>query len=213
MRKPDEEWLEAKIEQLRTLWAITAMSTAAIGRKMHISKSAVVGKAHRLNLPPRKSPILSGETSGIPPRVVAPRRVKGPTLPPLPTSDASSLHLVAALAAPAPPPPAQLERPDSESRFACRWPIGEPGTQHFEFCGEHIGTNRNYCAEHHAIAFIALSTLLREHASLATIEAYAAEHQVAVKPATGLSGLVVAVNNHRRAVGLTPFAMRQRMAA
>jgi len=213
MRKPHEDWTDVKIEKLQTLWA-TDMSTDAIGRKMNISKSAVVNKAHRLNLNPRQSPIRRRDTNDIPPRVVAPRRVKGPTLPPLPTSDAPPLHMVAAPAPlPPPPPPAQLERPDAESRFACRWPNGDPGSHDFAFCGEHIGTNRTYCAKHHAIAFIAPSTLVREHAPLATIEAYAAEHHVAVMPATGISGLVVAVNHHRRAVGLTPFSLRQSMAA
>ena len=46
---------------------------------MGVSKNAVVGKAHRLNLPSRPSPIRrDGERT---PRRRLPRRVQGPTLP------------------------------------------------------------------------------------------------------------------------------------
>ena len=50
------EWGPDAIETLRALWA-EGLSTAEIGRRMGVSKNAVVGKAHRLNLPPRPSPI------------------------------------------------------------------------------------------------------------------------------------------------------------
>lgn len=50
------DWTAEAIEALRALWA-EGHSTAEIGRRMGISKNAVVGKAHRLNLPARPSPI------------------------------------------------------------------------------------------------------------------------------------------------------------
>lgn len=50
------EWSVEAIDRLRALWA-EGLSTAEIGRRMGISKNAVVGKAHRLNLPARPSPI------------------------------------------------------------------------------------------------------------------------------------------------------------
>ena len=49
------EWNEDAIAKLRALWA-EGLSTAEIGRRMGVSKNAVVGKAHRLNLPSRPSP-------------------------------------------------------------------------------------------------------------------------------------------------------------
>src|ERR1700721_115884 len=52
-------------------------STAEIGRRMGISKNAVVGKAHRLDLPARPSPIRTG---GSPRAPRAPRRQPVPTL-------------------------------------------------------------------------------------------------------------------------------------
>jgi GcrA cell cycle regulator len=41
------EWNEEAILRLRTLWG-EGHSTAEIGRRMGVSKNAVVGKAHRL---------------------------------------------------------------------------------------------------------------------------------------------------------------------
>ncbi|ABI63160.1 GcrA family cell cycle regulator [Granulibacter bethesdensis] len=50
------EWSDEAITLLRAFWD-EGLSTAEIGRRMGISKNAVVGKAHRLNLAARPSPI------------------------------------------------------------------------------------------------------------------------------------------------------------
>ena len=49
-------WNAATDQQLRTLWEL-GTSTKQIGVEMGITKNAAVGRAHRLNLPARKSPI------------------------------------------------------------------------------------------------------------------------------------------------------------
>ena len=49
-------WTEEQIDQLKDLWS-EGLSTSEIGRKLGVTKNAVVGKAHRLGLPPRPSPI------------------------------------------------------------------------------------------------------------------------------------------------------------
>jgi GcrA cell cycle regulator len=94
------EWNEETIARLRALWA-EGLSTAEIGRRMAISKNAVVGKAHRLNLPARPSPIRR-ETVGDAPRqaTVRPVRAAGP-MPrsTLPQPAAAPLAPVATVAA------------------------------------------------------------------------------------------------------------------
>src|SRR6201987_6299822 len=75
------EWAEETITRLRAL-GDEGLSTAEIGRRLGVSKNAVVGKAHRLDLPARPSPIRRDGSGGAP-RRSAPRRVAGPTLPPL----------------------------------------------------------------------------------------------------------------------------------
>lgn len=75
------EWNDETIARLRLLWD-EGLSTAEIGRRLGVSKNAVVGKAHRMMLPPRPSPIRRDGAAT--PRSATPRRVTGPTLPPLP---------------------------------------------------------------------------------------------------------------------------------
>jgi GcrA cell cycle regulator len=146
------EWNEETIGKLRALWA-EGLSTAEIGRRMSISKNAVVGKAHRLNLPARPSPIRrDGERSA---RNRQPRRVHGPTLPALP----------AALAPMPAEAPRALERPVPVLRAVCLprpgarvtpccWPIGEPGTKSFRFCDVGAIAGKPYCDEHAALAYV-----------------------------------------------------------
>jgi GcrA cell cycle regulator len=55
-------WTDAEKDELRELWG-ASLSTAAIGRMLHRSKNAIIGRAHRLGLPPRLSPIRFGHQS------------------------------------------------------------------------------------------------------------------------------------------------------
>ena len=68
-------WPEHREAELRQLWA-AGHTSSEIGRRMHITKDAVVGKAHRLKLALRPSPIRRFSA----PRV-APERVDRAPLP------------------------------------------------------------------------------------------------------------------------------------
>ncbi len=152
------EWNTETIERLRGLWA-EGYSTAEIGRRMGISKNAVVGKAHRLNLPSRPSPIRR-EPGGRASRPPQPRRVTGPTLPPLATAAAPA----AAEAAAPTPVEAMLREPAvrntprpawrSTRPLTCSWPLGEPGTASFRFCDDDAVPGKPYCERHAAIAYV-----------------------------------------------------------
>lgn len=186
------EWTGEAIEQLRVLWA-EGHSTAEIGRRMGISKNAVVGKAHRLSLPPRPSPIRRGTASQAQAAPAIPRR-DAPALRPQPPAAArqpGAGALPAALPRPvqAPPTPSgaapghpaappRMARPAAPavapaapaaapaaaaavvrpfprtSLRACCWPMGEPGTPEFRFCGGEAIPSKPYCAEHAAIAYV-----------------------------------------------------------
>jgi GcrA cell cycle regulator len=52
-------WSGEQVDELRRLWDRDnpRLSAQDIGRQLGISKNAVIGKAHRLNLTPRPSPI------------------------------------------------------------------------------------------------------------------------------------------------------------
>src|SRR6195952_375951 len=75
-------WDEDTIRLLRGLWA-QGHSTAEIGRRLGVSKNAIVGKAHRLDLDARPSPIRRDVVKPVADRAAAFPRMAGPTLPPL----------------------------------------------------------------------------------------------------------------------------------
>jgi len=74
------DWNDETMARLRALWN-EGHSTAEIGRRLGVSKNAIVGKAHRLNLPPRPSPIRREAGPSARPRNAQPRRLTGSTLP------------------------------------------------------------------------------------------------------------------------------------
>ncbi|MDD2877437.1 MAG: GcrA family cell cycle regulator [Acidiphilium sp.] len=161
------EWTDDIIIRLRSLWD-EGLSTAEIGRRLSISKNAVVGKAHRLDLPARPSPIRRDPAAIGTLRDVAPRRVSGPTLPSLATPAAEPAivpQIVPQVVARAPVPAAKPLRPSLIAAMAapvrlaprtpsCCWPIGEPGTPAFHFCGDPALANKPYCGPHAEIAYV-----------------------------------------------------------
>lgn len=157
------EWAEETILRLRTLWD-EGLSTAEIGRRLGVSKNAVVGKAHRLDLPARPSPIRRDGSGGGAPRRTTPRRVAGPTLPPLSStsslnsftsSSAGAGYHVAALTA-KPPPPVRVTPPAPRYGrvVTCCWPLGEPGTHSFRFCDVPSEPGKPYCSDHVKLAYV-----------------------------------------------------------
>ena len=74
------DWNDEAIARLRALWD-EGHSTAEIGRRMGVTKNAIVGKAHRLELPARPSPIRRAADPAHVARRDQVRRATGPTLP------------------------------------------------------------------------------------------------------------------------------------
>ena len=129
-----------------------------IGRRMGISKNAVIGKAHRLELSGRETPIRRDG----PMRPRTPR-VQGPTLP-APAGLAPQAVVRPPMAPPeraTPPLPPPAYGPAAPSRRTscrhtaqpCCWPIGEPGRPGFRFCEGEAEPSRPYCPEHSSIAY------------------------------------------------------------
>jgi GcrA cell cycle regulator len=146
------DWSAEAIERLRALWA-EGHSTAEIGRRMGISKNAVVGKAHRLNLPARPSPIRREATEAAAPRPAATVRPARPVLAPRSTLPAAATP-ASAPASVASAPAVVRPFPRMGAARACCWPIGEPGQPGFRFCTAEAITGKPYCLEHAAVAYV-----------------------------------------------------------
>lgn len=137
-------WTPERIGELEKLWA-EGHSTAEIGRRLGVSKNAVVGKAHRLRLPGRQSPIDPSRRQSRKP--AAPRAKAATTRRPIPAADVKP-----AVAAP-PPPPRPKKRAKAVSGPSCQWPFGDPRLPGFHFCGAPAEPGKPYCDEHCALAY------------------------------------------------------------
>jgi GcrA cell cycle regulator len=144
-------WTEDRVETLKKLWSdgLTASQIAtALGE---VTRNAVIGKAHRLGLSGRPSPVKSDR-----PRAAKPAKPKA-----------------AAASKPTPKPaqkPVQPAVPIIEEDFEdsdpatrqtlltvtdrmCKWPIGHPGEAGFHFCGRKVQPSLPYCPNHAAKAY------------------------------------------------------------
>lgn len=156
-------WTDERVELLRKLWndGLSASQIAAeIG---NVTRNAVIGKVHRLGLSGRTRP---QSTTPQRPRKPAVRQ-PGPSLPPasLHTRGATALAPSPqreAEAAPeaAPKPEHEVVVPFSErvtimelKESMCRWPLGDPTTAEFRYCGAKSETGAPYCTYHCRIAY------------------------------------------------------------
>lgn len=156
------DWSAEAIERLRALWA-EGHSTAEIGRRMGVTKNAVVGKAHRLNLPARPSPIRREAAADKPAiAVVRAPRAAAPAASPRATLAPAAEPAVAARPAPSRLAPGPMAPPTAVVRAfprlgaarSCCWPIGEPGTADFRFCTAEATSGKPYCTQHAAVAYV-----------------------------------------------------------
>jgi GcrA cell cycle regulator len=129
-------WTPELIGELTKLWG-EGLSTAEIGKRLGVSKNAVVGKAHRLHLSTRPSPIRRMSMRPAMPRMARPRL-------------APMLSGVSA----APPPPPEPRKVVELSNQICRWPIGHPGDKGFHFCTDRAIVGKPYCEHHSAMAYV-----------------------------------------------------------
>lgn len=82
-------WTEERIDTLKRLWDSGMTATQIAEELGGVSRNAVIGKAHRLGLPARPSPVKSGEGKGAkadkaekPPRAEKPAAKAAPPTPP-----------------------------------------------------------------------------------------------------------------------------------
>ena len=122
-------WDKKNLERLKKLWD-EGLPITKIGLELGVSRNSIAGKAHRLGLPKRNSPISkSGE----------PRKNK------IASNFETSKEL----------PLKILLREVEWSRNRCCWPIGDPKLPGFSFCGTSIMPGRPYCEEHSNLAYTA----------------------------------------------------------
>ncbi len=151
-------WTDERVERLSKLW-MEGRSASHIAADLGegVSRNAVIGKIHRLGLSNRATPpAVAADTERLKlklamrPAAGAPDDAEPMPAPSAPRTSAS----LAALA------PRDVVIPFSTRvtimelrETMCRWPIGDPTSSEFRFCGCRTSGNIPYCPAHASVAF------------------------------------------------------------
>lgn len=143
-------WTDERIAQLKAGWE-GGMTASQIAEQLGegVSRNAVIGKAHRLGLESRPSPVKAGEDTDAAPAA---------------TPSAAAAAVSPAIAPPAAAPRPAAKKPVRTGKAArttlldlnekiCKWPIGHPGDADFHFCGKASQAGFPYCTEHCLLAY------------------------------------------------------------
>jgi len=120
-------WTQRRVEELRTLWN-TELSASQIGKRLGVSKGAIISKSRRMGLKSRRVVVQ--------PVKQVRGQLTGHKYAPLPVLWQGVLDAVLNL------------KPDS-----CRYPIGDPVQAGFRFCSAKTD-GKVYCPEHHALCIL-----------------------------------------------------------
>ncbi len=138
------KWTAEKVELLKTLWnKKRTVSEIAVALGDDVTRNAVIGKAHRLKLETRASPIMKGKKeSG---RPFASSRAGIPVNP-------RTRHTIPLIEAKSQGYGDRKYRLEELDKNQCRWPIGDPKEKDFHFCGAQL-IGGSYCDAHRRVAF------------------------------------------------------------
>jgi GcrA cell cycle regulator len=149
-------WTDERVEVLKKLW-LDGLSASQIAKQLGgVTRNAVIGKVHRLGLSGRAAPSQPARPVFKAPRPARPVS----TTPSAPRRLAEPVAATVAAAAPAPTaavPALRPEEPGSATVLTlgahmCKWPIGDPSTEAFTFCGRRASEGP-YCGEHARVAY------------------------------------------------------------
>jgi GcrA cell cycle regulator len=109
-------WTEERIETLKKMWDSGMTATQIAEELGGVSRNAVIGKAHRLGLQSRPSPVKPNEAKAVAAEAPAPAPRAPAAPPPAPVAAAPVPAPPAPAAEPAPPPGATDEEEAPEPR-------------------------------------------------------------------------------------------------
>lgn len=167
-------WTDERVEKLTKLWAEGLSASQIAAQLGDVSRNAVIGKVHRLNLPGRAKSGGSVATA----RPAA----KRPAAPAQPAPRAATFQQQRPAAA-APRATARAAAPKDDFEFeplvatalptagdvilptslklsltdlterTCKWPVGDPLSDNFHFCGCEATESSPYCKFHAKMAY------------------------------------------------------------
>ena len=142
-------WTEERVEILKKLW-LDGLSASQIAKQLGgVTRNAVIGKVHRLGLSGRAAPSHPSRPAFKAPRPPRPMTMSAPR----PRAVEPRAHH-----APTVRQPPFVELPGTATVLTlgahmCKWPIGDPSTDDFTFCGRRASDEGPYCVDHARVAY------------------------------------------------------------
>ncbi|MEQ8967782.1 MAG: GcrA family cell cycle regulator [Azospirillaceae bacterium] len=148
-------WTDERVDKLRELWGNGKSASEIADLLGGVSRNAVIGKAHRLGLSGRPSPIRKREDGAPTPTSRVAAAAPAPTTPPAkPAAPAKPTVVADRDAGPGDDGATILNLTER----MCRWPIGDPKKPGFRFCGRSAIAGLPYCQDHATVAYQAPSS-------------------------------------------------------
>ncbi len=163
-------WTNERVELLKKLWTEGHSASQIANELGGVTRNAVIGKVHRLGLSGRaKAPAAAAK----------PRRSRSTGTSSTRSPSQPQTQGATALKAEAVPAPVAVAKPEAEpiaelvpiseratilslTERTCKWPIGDPGSEDFYFCGRNSDAGVPYCAHHCKIAYQPVNDRRRE---------------------------------------------------
>ncbi|MGJ5176091.1 GcrA family cell cycle regulator [Bradyrhizobium oligotrophicum] len=150
-------WSDDRVEQLKKLWEAGLSASQIAAELGNVTRNAVIGKVHRLGLSGRaKSPATAAPRQRKPARPAQPMmRVTRPVA-------RGNTALAQVFEVEAEPDPVAFDNvvPMNQrlsllelNEATCHWPVGDPSSPDFFFCGGKALAGLPYCAQHSRVAY------------------------------------------------------------
>ncbi|MEM9641658.1 MAG: GcrA family cell cycle regulator [Pseudomonadota bacterium] len=188
-------WTDERVETLKTMWTEGKSASQIAKELGGVTRNAVIGKVHRLGLSNRAQPAKAAVETAAPKPAEAPKpkpsAAKEAEQPQKSAAEATPLKEVmprpkpiVPAGQPLPPQPSQSEITEEQranlvalekrarkltllqlTERTCKWPIGDPATEDFWFCGHPTVPGKPYCEIHVSVALQPMSSRRDRRAS------------------------------------------------
>ncbi|MDG1470558.1 GcrA family cell cycle regulator [Pseudosulfitobacter sp. SM2401] len=179
-------WTDDRVEVLKKMWG-EGQSASQIAKELGgVTRNAVIGKVHRLGLSNRAGsagaakaeakPKAAPKAEAKPKPVMRTEPAVKPVDPNAPKPNLPARKQIIPAGQPLPPQPSANEiSPEALAKVneiekkakrltlmelterTCKWPVGDPATEDFWFCGLTVQQGKPYCEAHVGVAFQPMS--------------------------------------------------------